>query len=1036
NHNSGKLEIIPVFVKETRKENLLGISEAFVYPEELSAALPRHEKFSKIWMEVKKLRGVHVDVRNPHDLEVLSHRIERCLFPAPSTLKLTVVSEIVSDPPYFIGRDTILTRMNRTFSNCKINSSVLLHGYGGSGKTWIGSKYAWKAKSLNQYTHVLWIDFHSLEDFTKSMDNTSRLLGINLEDESFESRKQATLRWLSTFEGYLVILDNVNDSKLVGECLEGLPKFSGHVIITSRSLSQEQLPNCIQNSEIHCEKVDGFQLEESLEYCRLRLSVPISAGTEEDDLRVILKILDGRPREIEQMCSFLNSIKSSNVSEYVEHLRNRYQNGLNDDSGGDALEGVRIASSFLLQKGRKGCCVALGAISCVLGRNIPVHTYLERYLMRAGYETEDMEEIILPLIHMSLITLEFDNKISVHAAIQNIIRSSLPHTHLLPRSFDSHAVDVMRELIACASDTPKLRTVKSIRTEEKKLNEDNEISTDEKFTLSASRNLKQEKSLSLVTPMTSNDENVEMDNKRKISLKDGEVLLPHIYHLSSICSNRTFALANLCYEAAKFAEFIGNYNSAKNLCLRARDLYIELHLSREHPDVASAIHLFGNIANHLGLYEEAKICYSECLEILKKVYNTNLHPKVADTLNNLGSIYYRQGQYECAGVYFAECLDIKLILYGSELHPSVANSIANLANIATSSGNYKRAKELYTKCLEIYEKVFGTKMHSTISDVLTGLGLVANNQGEYEAASEYFTDSLEIKVKVFGTKQHASVADALNNLGNIALKQGKYDDALNLFLECLEIKDKVYGTRQHASIANTINNLGMIADIKGNYEEAKNLYRECVDIYEKVYRTRFHANVAMTLNNLGLIAGSQGNYDEAKKLYSECLEIYKKVYGTVVHFNVAMTLKNLVITMANQNEYNEAKKRYSECEQIYKLVYETDLHPDILRLLGDLGKIADSNNYFYEAKEFLFEFVKKLHQYYETEYHRDVAEALNGLGLICEKMGDFAEARAYFIKCIQICDQLRLANVEDWSDSFYDDVFDAIQRINLHLKNN
>jgi len=107
-----------------------------------------------------------------------------------------------------------------------------MSGLGGIGKTQTAVEYAYRYHE--EYQAVLWARAESHETLTSSLVEIAALLDLPQKDEQDQTIiVQAVKRWLQDNHGWLLILDNADEPKIVREFLP--TKFDGHILLTTRA---------------------------------------------------------------------------------------------------------------------------------------------------------------------------------------------------------------------------------------------------------------------------------------------------------------------------------------------------------------------------------------------------------------------------------------------------------------------------------------------------------------------------------------------------------------------------------------------------------------------------------------------------------------------------------------------------------------------------------------------------------------------------------------------------------------------------------
>ncbi|KAJ3117624.1 hypothetical protein HK098_006139 [Nowakowskiella sp. JEL0407] len=484
-HLEGKLKILPVFFLDetTRKISTSGV---FNSTRRLHRDAADHSR------------------RSGFRLTTLSQ-------PAPP-----VISESIDEPRIFIGREDVLEKLSLWFADTTKGAAVIFFGGPGIGKTTVATHFISICSDSLEYSHILLVSLVSEYTFQDSVIDSCKTVGIPLDDD-FEKNKVAFFNWLKKNKSYLIVVDNADDKDITKKCFGKLSKFSGHVLITSRNPAIDQyIPLGVEINRKNRLEITIWPDEITRQYVNSRLESRLpKTDSEKDYLEKILKFLNGYPLIVEQMCSFMADDHGRSFEKYYELLDRRSQQIWDQEPEPamsryqrtiDATFGIVIR--HFQQTGNRAACIVLGAIGCASNTNIPIDTYLRQYLVKAGIDVE-IDSVISTLIKISLLQLDDSGKsVSIHLAIQDVIRRTLESAEYLDTTFSNFGVTVMDEIL------PK----------------ENKNRTFESSTIST-----------------------------------GTALLPHIVELYSRSQKHDSELASLLFNAGDFANFIGSYEIAKRL---------------------------------------------------------------------------------------------------------------------------------------------------------------------------------------------------------------------------------------------------------------------------------------------------------------------------------------------------------------------------------------------------------------------------------------------------------------------------------------
>lgn len=218
----------------------------------------------------------------------------------------TRLPEIFSVPykrnKHFTGRSDYLTQINDGFAVTLANEPIYqtIWGLDGFGKTQLVLKYAFKNKW--RYRAVCWIECFSEE--TIEMSCKSFLVSAKeMVDTDIVS---TCTQWFHNNSGWLLILDNANDFKLVEKLL---PKVgNGHILLTT----QQHIDSAI---ELRCMSKD-----EAVDFFIKRTSIDDAVNAE----RIVAR-LSCLPLALEQAAAFICETKY----DFTKYLKLLHEHGLN-----------------------------------------------------------------------------------------------------------------------------------------------------------------------------------------------------------------------------------------------------------------------------------------------------------------------------------------------------------------------------------------------------------------------------------------------------------------------------------------------------------------------------------------------------------------------------------------------------------------------------------------------------------------------------------------------------------------------------------
>ncbi|MFE7777153.1 NB-ARC domain-containing protein [Streptomyces sp. NPDC057445] len=131
----------------------------------------------------------------------------------------------------FIGRERELARLDEAFRDTGGVVVQAVHGLGGIGKSTLAAR--WCAGRAGAYNPVWWVTAETPADLESGLADMAVALQPALRDAlSREALRELAVQWLSSHDGWLLVLDNVSDPADVKPLLGRAT--GGHFLITTR----------------------------------------------------------------------------------------------------------------------------------------------------------------------------------------------------------------------------------------------------------------------------------------------------------------------------------------------------------------------------------------------------------------------------------------------------------------------------------------------------------------------------------------------------------------------------------------------------------------------------------------------------------------------------------------------------------------------------------------------------------------------------------------------------------------------------------
>ena len=714
--------------------------------------------------------------------------------------------------PFFTGREAVLEELKKTLDKSGI---AALTGLGGMGKTQTAAQYAYHHRK--DYQTVLWVRAES--QGTRFADLTQ--LAGRLELPEREAREQSVVvdavkRWLDKHEGWLLVLDNVEDYAAVGDLVQKADAKTHHVVITTQAQAlgpigrQELLPfDRDQGALLLLRRAKLLPANASLS----------AAGAEVALVREISEEVGGLPLALDQAGAYIKET-GCRLDDYLALLREQFKD-LMDRRGGLDSDHLYVAATFLISLARlarqnPAAWKLLLATAFLATDAIPEEIWTEGAaefgptLQAAAGDPVQWREVIGASLKFSLLEHNASQRLlAVHRMVQMVTKSRM--------NAAERAKWAERVVRAVNAAFPRVEFAVWNKCERLVLNA---------------------------------QIGAALVDEHRLSFPEA---------------------ARLLNEAGHYFEERARYAEAEPLMRRA--LAIDEHgldQAAITKDLNNLIALLED-TNRLG---EAEALMRRALLTAEKAYGAE-HPNVAASLNNLAGLLMttnRTGEAEPL-LRLALAIDEKAL--GRD-HPNVAIRLSKLAALLQAANRMGEAEPLLRRALAMEERFYGTG-HPNVAIRLNNLAHLLQATDRLGEAEPLMWRALAIDERAYGP-DHPAVARDLNNLAQLLQAMARLAEAEELMRRVVQVLEKAHRV-DHPTVATSLNNLAELLKATNRLNEAEPLMRRALAIDEYSYGPD-HPNVAIDLNNLGQLLKAMNRPAEAEPLLRRAVEIEEKSLGT------------------------------------------------------------------------------------------------------------------------------------------------------------
>ncbi len=709
--------------------------------------------------------------------------------------------------PYFTGRDELLERLRQQLGE---SNRAALCGLGGIGKTQTALEYAVRHRA-DYPAGVFWINAESTGGLISGFVAIAAALRLPAaESNDHEDIVTAVLEWFNGNDGWLLILDNVEDRR---EVRRFVPQHEGHVLITSREpvFGELGIPHGIE--------VGDFDPEAAVRFLLRRTGHDDAMPEVRASAAELAAELGNLPLALEQAAAYM--AETSAFSAYIHAFRTRRLTLLEKSGGLVSHETVAVtwAANFEAVQRESPAAADVLRVSALCGANaIPFELFLDGArslgdsIAAALSDPDDltMAEVLRPLTRYSLVRSDSALRaFSVHRLVQEIVWLAVPESE--------RPIYVARAVCAFDAAFPEVEYAHWAQCE--------------RFVPHIA---------ALCGWLDSYDAQPEAASR--VLGRAGQYLLQrgryaeaqrlHEYALSlgerALGPNHPIVATSLNLLALVHWHQ-SRYDEARTLNERALVIR-ENALGSDHPEVASILNALAVIHSNQGRYAQAEALYERALAIRERAFGPD-HRDVARTLINLANQYCEQGRYDESRALYERALKIWERELGPD-HPDVAGGLTNLAGVLVDLGRYAEALPLFERALAIRERALEPD-HPDVAYGLNGLANAFLQLGRCDEAEPLYERALALRERAL-MPDHADLAESLLGLANVYVRQHRYAEAEPLYERALAIRERAGGP-DHPKTVFPLVGLAALRAEQGRTTEAIALYERALDIGSKTF---------------------------------------------------------------------------------------------------------------------------------------------------------------------------------------------------------
>ncbi|MFI7215488.1 tetratricopeptide repeat protein [Micromonospora maritima] len=807
----------------------------------------------------------------------------------------------------FLGREEELRRLDATAASPGVVVVQAVHGLGGVGKSTLAAR--WAGLRAGVFAPIWWI----MADNPAGLDAGLVALAGGLQPGlaamlPATALREWAVRWLASHEGWLLVLDNVNDPADMADLVARLPQ--GRILVTSRRATG--WPEFVTTV-----RLDVLDLREAVTLLA-RVAARGGVDVAEVEAGAVCTELGCLPLAVEQAGAYMAQTGTS-PTRYLELLA-RYPADIYRD-GEEGRAGQRTIARVWQ--------VTLDALADdpLPGRLLRLMAWyapepIPRMVVNAlaGANTAAINRAIGRLAAYNMIAVEAaTGEITVHRLVQAVARTpDEDNAHRQPADVAAARTDAVTTLRGVMpsewhdpASWPRWRALlphldAAVVLHSRDLPSDTERLITEALLLNlAAMFLLDQGDL---TQSTTYLERALADCRRVLGDDHPDTLA---------CVN------NLAYA----------YQTASNpervipLCQQVISNLGHV-MGDDHPDTLTAVNNLAYAYHSAGNPERAIPLFTQVLTDRRRVLGDD-HPDTLDSVSNLALAYHAAGDLGRAIPLFIRVLDDRRRVLGHD-HPKTLSSVNNLASSYQAAGDLKRAIRLFERALTDRRRILGDH-----PDTLASINNVASAYhaaGDLERALPLFEQAVTGRRRALGD-DHPDTLTSMNNLAHTYEAAGDLERALPLFHQVLSDRRRVLDV-DHPDTLTSVNSLACAYHAAGDLERALPLCEETLAGRRRVLGDD-HPDTLASLNNLAHAYHAAGDLERALPLFEQALTDRRRVLGDD-HPGTLTSVNGLAHAYEAAGDLERAIPLFEQALTDRRRVLGDD-HPDTLISINNLA---------------------------------------------------------------------------------------------------
>lgn len=361
-------------------------------------------------------------------------------------------------------------------------------------------------------------------------------------------------------------------------------------------------------------------------------------------------------------------------------------------------------------------------------------------------------------------------------------------------------------------------------------------------------------------------------------------------------------IATLYNNIGMIYDHLGKFSEARKYKLDALQLHEAIG---NQSDVAITLDSIGSSLELIGKYEEALKYRLDAFNKREHLYS-NFHPTIAESLNNIGATKHMLGELREALKCQLDALQVRNALSQDD-HPSTAAILDNMGATYDALGSLQEGLRYRVQALDMYKRIYPDN-HYKIAFVMDNVGDSYKALNLLDKSLEYYNLALKIRQNLYGTNRH-DIALSFSKMAILYQAKKELASARHYANLALEMIKKCYD-HDHPDIVNYLSILGSI-DLECGYTDAgsKELYA-ALQMHDKIFKGP-HAQKAIILDYFGQLYDTFKQPTLALEQKIKALQVLQKLYKGN-HYKIILSLYNIAKNYCELQDYITSIKYYDD----------------------------------------------------------------------------------------------------------------------------